>query len=186
MNPSAARPGHNTTLQWTGRASRFLSFESASGARPAAQRRSVMLRRSLSITRQAGGLRLTLLWYATANYVCFDRDGNAVESGRLADEPCFAAASRLAARYAGSPGFGRMALMSAGVNAVSSALHAGSRPQDLVMAPAFLFLAAPTEAGMANAKRVMDQHAAAAPRPAGERAKPEEPKPARPWWRRWG
>ena len=65
----------------------------------------------------------------------------------LASEPCFATGPRLAPRYAGSPGFRRMTPLSAEVNALNNALHAGPQPQNLVTAPAFLFLSAPTEVG---------------------------------------
>jgi len=117
-------------------------------------------------------------------YVCFDASGKVIESGLLADEPCFAAASRLAERYADAPGFKRLALMSADVHAVNEALNKGSKPSDLVATPAFLFLEAPTTAGMANARRVIDQHIAAGPGPAAP-ATPK-PVPAKPWWRFWG
>jgi hypothetical protein len=89
--------------------------------------------------------------------------------------------SRLAERSAGAPGFRRLALMSADVRTVNKALNRGSKPEDLVGAPAFLFLEAPTAAGMANARRAIDQHMAAGP------AASATPKPARakPWWRFW-
>src|SRR5947209_567159 len=94
-------------------------------------------------------------------YVCFNAAGEVVESGRLADEPCFAAASRLADQFSRTPGFVRLAVMSADVVAVNQALHAGSKPENLVMTPAFLFLEAPTPDGMENARRVIAQHTAA-------------------------
>src|SRR6266849_4272136 len=110
-------------------------------------------------------------------YVCFDASGKIVESGRLADESCFAAASRLAARYASAPGLRRLALMSADLRAVNEALNKGSKPEDLVTTPAFLFLEAPTAAGMENARRVIDRHMAAAAAATPKSA------PAKPWWR---
>ena len=106
-------------------------------------------------------------------YVCFDASGKVIESGRLGGEPCFAAASRLAKRYADAPGFKRLALMSADVHAVNEALNKGSKAADLVTTPAFLFLEAPTATGMENARRVIDQHMNA------------KPAPAKPWWRFW-
>ncbi|HEV3444731.1 MAG TPA: DUF6348 family protein [Gemmataceae bacterium] len=117
-------------------------------------------------------------------YVCFNASGRVVESGRLVDEPFFAAASRLAERYAAAPGFKRLTLMSADVNALNSALQTGAKPEDLVSAPAFLFLEAPTAAGMENAQRVIAQHMASSPRSSA----PAKPEPAlrKPWWRFWG
>jgi hypothetical protein len=117
-------------------------------------------------------------------YVCFNASGEVVESGRLTDERCFAAASRLAERYASTPGFKRLALMSADVNAVNNALHRGSKPEDLVTAPAFLFLEAPTAAGMEKAQGVIAQYVDALPQPS--RAAERKPASAKPWWRFWG
>jgi hypothetical protein len=88
-------------------------------------------------------------------YFCFDRDGEVVESGRLADEPCFAAASRLAERYGRTPGFLHLAMTSADLNAVNQALHAGSQPAELTTSPAGLFLEAPTPAGVAKAQETI-------------------------------
>lgn len=115
------------------------------------------------------------------DYVCFNAAGEVIESGPLADEPCFAAASRLAPRYAGAPGFGWLALMSSDVHAVNSALNAGSQPEDLVTAPAFVFLEPPTAAGMENAQRVISQRMAALAGPSTT-AKPASA-PRKPWWR---
>lgn len=86
-------------------------------------------------------------------YACFDANGDVIESGILAEEPSFAAAATLAPRFAGTPGFRQLALMSADVNAVNQALNAGSKPENLVMSPAFLFLDPPTPAGMEKAQR---------------------------------
>ncbi len=97
------------------------------------------------------------------DYVCLNALGEVVESGHLANEPCFSAASQLAPRYAGTPGFRRLALLSADVNAVNNALHRGSKPEDLVTAPAFLFLETPTAGGMENARRVIAQYLAGLP-----------------------
>jgi len=117
-------------------------------------------------------------------YVCFNASGKVVESGRMDDEPCFAAASRLARRYASTPGFRRLVLMSADVNAVNNALQKGSKPEDLVMAPAFLFLESPTAAGMENARQVIAQYMVALS--GSSSSAKRESAPAKPWWRFWG
>src|SRR5262249_34062604 len=90
--------------------------------------------------------------------------GDVIESGQLADQPYFAAAMRLAPQYARSAGFPKFALMSADVSAVNNALHAGSRPEDLVMGPAAFFMAAPTAAGMNKARQLLSQRASASKR----------------------
>jgi hypothetical protein len=120
---------------------------------------------------------------SSPEYTCFNASGQVEESGRLADESCFAAASRLAKDYAGAPGFRHFALMSADVNAVNKAFHAGSKPEDLVTGPAFLFLGTPTAAGSEAAQQVIAQHLASwkerFPSATTKRAV------AKPWWRFW-
>jgi hypothetical protein len=118
------------------------------------------------------------------DYLCFNGAGEVIESGPLAEQPYFAAAMGLARRYARSPGFPKFALMAADVNAVNNALHAGSRPENLVLGPAALFLEAATPAGIDKARRLLAQRASAASRSGGAGAR--EPAPAKkPWWRFW-
>ncbi len=76
------------------------------------------------------------------DYLCFDSEGRVVETGKLADEPCYQAAMRSAERYARTPAFQRLALESADVHAVNEALHAGSKLEELVASPACIFTAA--------------------------------------------
>jgi hypothetical protein len=94
-------------------------------------------------------------------YIWLNGAGEVVDSGLLADEPCFATAARLAQRYRGAPGFIRLATMSADVNVVNSALNRGSKPENLATVPPCLFTEAPTEAGMANARKAIAEHLAA-------------------------
>jgi hypothetical protein len=106
-------------------------------------------------------------------YRCSDSSGTIVESGRLADEPCFAAASRLAARYSRTPGFKRLVLTSAGVRAVNDLLNKGSKPEDLGLTPTHLFLEAPSAAGMENAHGTIARSAAALRGPANSGPSPQ-------------
>lgn len=119
-----------------------------------------------------------------ADYLCFNAAGEVIESGRLADQPYFAAAVRLAPQYARSPGFRRFVLMSADVNAVNSALHAGSKPENLVMGPAAFFLEAPTAAGMDKARRLLSEQTSAGSR-AGRFGEREPVAAKKPWWQFW-
>lgn len=112
-------------------------------------------------------------------YFCCNASGTVVESGKLADDPCFAAAAGLAERYKGSPGFKRLALLSADLNAVNNALNAGSKPEDLVTGPACLFLEAPTAAGIEAAHQAIAQYLPAIP------SKPAIRKAAKSWWQFW-
>ena len=116
---------------------------------------------------------------SSPDYICFDADGRVAESGRIADEPCYAAAARLAPRCAGGPGFAEFAVQSSEVHALNDALRSGSRPEDLVSAPAATFLEPPTEEGFARARR----HLASlidVPPPLVEQAIAR-----RPFWRFW-
>ncbi len=122
-------------------------------------------------------------------FLCFDSEGAVVESGRLADEPCFATANLLALRYMGSPGFKQLTLMSADMHAVNNALHAGSKPENLVTGPAAVFLEAATETGIEKAQQTIHRHMESLvgqPRTdtANQAAKSRER--TRPWWRFWG
>ena len=116
-------------------------------------------------------------------YLCFNASGKVVESGNLAEEPCFATAARLAQRYRGAPGFRRLALMSADVNATNNALNGGSKPENIVTSPAFLFLEAPTATGVQTAQQIIAQQMAAL---SGSSAGVKrELASAKPWWRLW-
>jgi hypothetical protein len=61
----------------------------------------------------------------------------------LADEPCYAAALRLAPRYEQTPAFQRLALTSAEVLSVNDALKRGSRPENLTIGSALVLIEAP-------------------------------------------
>jgi hypothetical protein len=111
------------------------------------------------------------------DYLCFDGQGELIECGPLDQEPYFVAALRLVPPYARSPGFSRLVRMSADFSAVNSALHAGSKPENLAMGPAAFFLEAATPAGVARARQVIAERAKAARAaagPASEKDKPAE------------
>ena len=91
-------------------------------------------------------------------YFCLNGTGDIVESGAIADEPYFAAATVLAPRYIGTPGFARFAMMSADVHAINNALNAGSQPEDLVTGPAALFLEPATPEGLEKARQAIVAH----------------------------
>ncbi len=98
--------------------------------------------RAYKFTQTAWGRLIvgTMGAYCSPNYQCHDRTSGATVSGLLADQPFYAAAMRLAPRYVGSPGFVRLASMSADVNAVKKAVRAGSKAGDLFIGPAILFV----------------------------------------------
>lgn len=111
-------------------------------------------------------------------YLCFDRNGDVTKSGSLRYEAHYVAATQLLTpERVGGDVFGRLALMSAEVNAVNNALNAGSKPANLVMTPACLFLEEPTDAGMTNVQKVMSLHLM--------KLRADNPPPPKPWWKFW-
>ena len=110
-------------------------------------------------------------------FICFNAEGNVIESGNIDEEPFFVAAIRFVdPDSVGHPAFSHFALMSADVHAVNDALNSGSNAADLVTAPAFLFLEPPTEAGLANAQSTISRHLA--------KLQADHPPPKR-WWKFW-
>ncbi len=118
-------------------------------------------------------------------YVCFNASGQVVESGHLADEPCFVTASRLAERYAGARGFKQLALMAADVNVVNKALNGGAKAEDLTLAPVFVQLEPLTPEGSRNFQLVVDRYLASLRKKTPPGAEEPAARPARPWWRFW-
>jgi hypothetical protein len=117
------------------------------------------------------------------DYLCFNGAGEVIESGELPDQPYFAAAAQILPRYAKTPGFQRLALMSAEVNAVNDLLNAGSKPEDVVMSPAAFFMEAPTPTGMTRAQQLLSVRASG-----GRRTVADQPGAAsvkKPWWKFW-
>ena len=118
-----------------------------------------------------------------ADYLCFNAAGDVIESGKLADQPYFSAAMRLAPQYIRSPGFQQFVLMSADVSAVNNALNAGSKPEDLVTGPAAFFMEAPTSVGMDKARQLLSKRASAGQREGTRSALSAIDK--KPWWKFW-
>jgi hypothetical protein len=109
------------------------------------------------------------------DYFCLNASGDIIESGQLEDEPFFVAATAVAADRRRAKGFSRFAAMSADVSAINSALHAGSKPENLSLAPPALFLEAPTPEGLVKAKQEIGRRLSAS-RGAGKKR----------WWQFWG
>ena len=78
------------------------------------------------------------------DYTCFNGAGEVIESGRLVDQPYFAAATATVGRYLGTPGFKLLALMAAEVHGVNELLNKGSKPENITTSPAALFMEPPT------------------------------------------
>ena len=74
------------------------------------------------------------------SFVELDARGEIAREGPLAEDPIFAAADRIARAEATRADLDRIGLLSAEVNAVNQALHAGSQPGDLLMSPPMMRL----------------------------------------------
>lgn len=110
-------------------------------------------------------------------YFCFDRSGEIIESGLLLNQPYFLASKQaVTVEKIGTEAFSGFALMSAEVDAINQALHAGSKPEDLVAAPVFLFLEEPSDAGLAKAQQLMSAQMTRVHAQNRRR---------KPWWKFW-
>jgi len=145
--------------------------------------------RALKFTQTAWGRVVLdgLGVHLAPDYLCLDGAGDVIETGLLAEQPYFIAAMSLVQRYAGSPGFKQMALMSAELNVVNEALRAGSKPENLVIAPVAFFMEPATQEGMVKAQMLQNQRAASTIKvsgPGGSAARESAPA-KKPWWRFW-
>ena len=104
------------------------------------------------------------------DYTCFNAAGDAIESGQLAEQPYFAAATALVGRHVGTPGFERLALMAAEVHAVNDLLNQGSKPENLVTSAPVLFMEPPTPAALQRVRQQLSRGVV---------------RPTKPWWRFW-
>ena len=104
------------------------------------------------------------------DYTCLNAAGETISSGKLAEQPYFAAATLAASRYLGSPGFNCLALMAAEVHAINELLHKGSMPENIATSAPVLFMEPPTQEGLERLRQQMPQGAG---------------RPNKPWWRFW-
>jgi hypothetical protein len=93
----------------------------------------------------------------SADYFCFDAAGEVVESGLLAEQPHFVAATALAEQYSCFPGAVRLASMSSDVMAVSNALADGSRLGSLVASPVAVFVEGATPTAIDKARQFLSR-----------------------------
>lgn len=109
----------------------------------------------------------------TNDYFWLDASGEVVESGKLQDEPYFAAATALV-RGKPSRWMGQLGAMSGDVAAINEALTRGSSPGDLETGPVVLFRENPTASGMEKANQLI-----------AKLLKASAPAARKPWWRFW-
>jgi hypothetical protein len=107
------------------------------------------------------------------DYYWVNASGEVVESGKLQDEPYFAAATALVSRTPAA-WVGQLGAMSADMATVNAALTRGSQPGDLETGPVVLFRENPTAAGMDKANQLL-----------GKLLKGTNPAARKPWWQFW-
>lgn len=93
-------------------------------------------------------------------YFLLDTEGNVVEEGQPSKNPYYVAASKLAPQYNQTQAFRYMAQTSSVIRTVDAALKQGSKPENLIMMPSYIFLGSPTETGMNNLNKLMSDYAA--------------------------
>jgi hypothetical protein len=91
----------------------------------------------------------------SAEYFCFNAAGEVVESGLLAEQPHFVAATALAKQYSHFPGFLRLASMASDVTAINSALNSGSKPENLSTSPVAVFVEGATPVAIDKARQLL-------------------------------
>jgi hypothetical protein len=120
-----------------------------------------------------GALGLTFSPYFTR----INREGE-TQTLKLMQQPVFARSTVLSAEMLASPHretVKAMGLTSGEVRAINRALQAGSKPQDLVLAPPLIVAPGTDQSAIDQAIKRLQQHL----RP------PPASKPAKPWWRLW-
>jgi hypothetical protein len=118
------------------------------------------------------------------DYTCFNRSGEVIEAGLLAEQPYFVAAAAAAKRHPPPAGLPRFALMSSEVAAINQALSAGAKPEDLATEPPALFMEPPTPEGIAKAQQHIARQLSAQRASAGGPRTQVAPT-RKPWWRFW-
>lgn len=103
----------------------------------------------------------------------------------MVDEPTFVEAEKLAVGYFWAKSCQSFALCAADCRAVNNALHKGAKPENLILAPAVLFMELPTEEGMHKALQIAEQHLRAMRANHLIPEKSKLPENSKPWWRFW-
>ena len=110
-----------------------------------------------------------------SEYFCLNAGGDIVESGRLENEPSYAATIAVGKESGRTPGILHLVSLSAEVNAINAALKKGSKPENLVLGPPAIFLEDPTAEGLERAREEIRRRLPPTPRRNARR----------PWWRFW-
>lgn len=110
-------------------------------------------------------------------FVRVDAHGKILSTGKLSEDEVFNASLAATDTCSSSNALEAIPLMSPEVNAVNTALNAGSNPTDLLLGPVTIFDEHPTDAGL---QRMQNEMAAQLQADHGE------PQPsAKPWWKFW-
>ena len=90
-------------------------------------------------------------------YVLFSEEGEVLEEGELTDHPFFVAALDEAGKFEDRADLKPLAFRSSEVKAINQALNAGSKPHNLLMSPAALFVSQPSEEGLQIAQYYLSE-----------------------------
>ena len=116
-------------------------------------------------------------------YVIFDEAGKIGERGKLSVQSWFASAARDAGRYEALSGFQTVAAGSSEFDAVNKALRGGSKAEDLMMTPVFMFATKMSPKAVEAAHLIVGKEIALLQQQA--RAQQKGVAKAKPWWRFW-
>jgi hypothetical protein len=115
------------------------------------------------------------------NYILLSGEGWLVERGLLESLEVYRTAQAMTSSRADA--MRAVALRSAEVTAINSALNAGSNPADLAAVPVVAFTESATQQGVARAQELLQSLLEDARLEAGSQA--EQPRTGKPWWKLW-
>lgn len=110
-------------------------------------------------------------------YLVLSARGEIEERGKLSSHPLYAEALRVAPAIMSKQLINTVVFRSSEANAVNNAMNAGSKPENLRLAPVLMFSGQPTEEGLREAQKLTTSFLQE--KPASKTA------PAKPWWRLW-
>ena len=110
-------------------------------------------------------------------YLVLSAKGEIEERGVLSSNPLYNEALRVAPAIMSKQLINTVVFRSSEANAVNNAMNAGSKPENLRLAPLLMFNGQPTEEGLHEAQQLTTSFLQTKPA--------TKTVPAKPWWRLW-
>ena len=110
-------------------------------------------------------------------YLVLSANGKIEERGALSSNHLYKEAFRVAPEIMSKQLIATVVFRSSEANAVNNAMNAGSKPENLRLAPVLMFSGQPTEEGIQQAQKLTTSFLQA--KPSAKTA------PTKPWWRVW-